>query len=767
MKVLRAVQSWVTALPEKALRLLEDARSALLREWVVLALGTALAAVMAHSVDKAHWVTGSVVITTALFLGWLYGALLAYSRFSGFFALLATGLLSVVITGNLVGKVSPSLFTWLKSPFWPTVETLHLRLVTFWLRVSGWVASLQQGDSIRDTGLFDLIFGILAWWALVWLAWWSLRKHRALVGLLPAAFLMAVNFHLSRQPRFSLAAGLGIALLLVACSAYSKRRADWVRRKVDYPEDIALDWSGWAVLAALLLAVFTLLTPYVGTREGLQVLSEMLEKNRSRMSQRVEQAFGGINPPTALEGEGGGGIPYVQPPDLADLGNRPPTGNTTVFWVGLDDPAPLPEELVQGSASMDAPPRHYWRSQIFTAYNGRGWESAPPGEVLADTPLPEAISVDLTVPGRYRLTQTFEMEARHTGALFSVNQPVSVSPDTLLRSLSGQDSHLVEGYGQSYQVVSLATRVTIAELAAAGTNYPAEIVAAYLQLPAELPARVTRLAQEIAAGAPTPYQAAIRIQDYLRANYDYDLTIPAAPPNRDAVDTFLFDEPRGFCSQYASAMVVLLRSVGVPARVVAGYAMGDYDFNRGMYRVPVSAAHAWVEVYFPGYGWVEFEPTAAFNPIVYPAGQAALPELAEQPAETAAQPGRISSAWLWLLLPLLLIAGAIGILYWNGFLGLRKLDTVHQTAVLYNRVRRRLVQGGLVGPASQTPSEYLEAVTLHLSSYPRLEQLVEETTRLYCQAEYSPRPPAPAEVRSLQKSWRLSFLDWARWILTS
>ncbi|MBN1371208.1 MAG: DUF4129 domain-containing protein [Anaerolineaceae bacterium] len=767
MKYLRSLQSWVTALPEKALRLLEDARSALLREWVVLILGTALAAVMAHSVDKAHWVTGSTIITTALFLGWLFGTLLAYSRFSGLFAILATGLLSVTITGNLVGEVATSLFTWLKSPFWPAVENLHLRLVAFWLRVSGWVASLQQGDSIRDTGLFDLLFGILAWWTLAWLAWWALRKHQALVGLLPAAFLMAVNFHLSRQPRFSLAVGLGIALLLVACSAYSKRRADWVRREVDYPEDVALDWSGWAVLAALLVTSFTLLTPYVGTREGLQVLSEMLEKSRSRMSQRAEQAFGGVNPPTAPEGKGAGGTPYVQPPDLADLGNPPPTGNTTVFWVGLDDPAPLPEELVQGSASLDAAPKHYWRSQIFTAYNGRGWESAPPGEVLVGPPLPEEVPVDLTVPGRYRLTQTFEMEARHTGVLFSVNQPISVSPDTLLRSLSGQDSHLVEGYGQSYQVVSLATHVTIAELTAAGTDYPPEITAAYLQLPAELPGRVTRLAHEIAAGAPTPYQAATRIQDYLRANYDYDLTISAAPPNRDAVDIFLFDEPRGFCSQYASAMVVLLRSVGVPARVVAGYAMGDYDFNRGMYRVPVSAAHAWVEVYFPGYDWVEFEPTAAFNPIVYPAGQTALPELAEQPGETVAQPGRLSSAWLWLLLPLLLIAGAAGILYWNGFLCLRKLDTAHQTAVLYNRVRRRLVQGGLVGPASQTPSEYLEAVTLHLSSYPRLEQLVEETTRLYCQAEYSPRPPAPAEVRNAQRNWRLSFFDWARWILTS
>src|SRR5690606_25400450 len=108
------------------------------------------------------------------------------------------------------------------------------------------------------------------------------------------------------------------------------------------------------------------------------------------------------------------------------------------------------------------------------------------------------------------------------------------------------------------------------------------------------------------------------VQDYLRQNFPYDLSVKPAPANKDVVDYFLFDSQRGFCSHYASAMVVLLRSQGVPARIVTGYAMGEYDFARGAYRVPVSASHAWVEVYFSGYGWVEFEPTAYRSPIVYP-----------------------------------------------------------------------------------------------------------------------------------------------------
>jgi len=764
MKAVRAARSWISSLPDGALRLLEDARSTLFRDWVALVLGTSLTALLAHSVDKAHWVTGSAVITTALFLGWFYGLLLARSRFSGFVSGLMTGFLSILLTSNLVGKISPSSFAWLKEPFWPTVESLHLRLVTFWLRLSGWLAALRQGESIRDTGLFDLIFGVLAWWALSWLAWWLLRRHQALLGLLPAGFLMAVNFHLSRQARFSLAAALGFALLLVACSAYGQRRSDWARRRVDYPEDLPVDWSGWAFVVALLIAAFSLLTPFVGTREGLRSLSEMLEKNRNRMSEQAEQVFGGVNPPSAAEGEGA--IAFVQPPNMGDIGSPPPTGTATIFWVGLDDPAPLPEELVQGMGSADAPPRHYWRSQIFATYTGRGWQSAPPGELLAGQPLPQSVPVDLSAPGRYRLTQNFEIEARHSGSLFSVNQPVSVSQGFDLRSLAGQEGVLVEGRGQTYQVISLATRVTVAELSAASTDYPPEIATTYLQLPAELPVRVARLAQELTANAPSPYHAALRVQDFLRASYEYDLNAPAVPANRDAVDIFLFDQPQGYCSHFASAMTVLLRSVGVPARVVAGYAMGDYDFNRGMYRVPVSAAHAWVEVYFPGYGWVEFEPTAAFNPIIYPPGEGQPAEAAALPTSEPTATRPVSAAWLWLLVPIFL-AAAMGLLYATGMIGSRHLDTIHQTAVLYDQGRRRLARGGLGAPANQTPAEYLEAVALHLSSYPRLEGLVQEVIRLYCQAQYSPRPPAIAEVRNLQRSWRLSFFDWARWILTS
>src|SRR5207237_7528723 len=96
------------------------------------------------------------------------------------------------------------------------------------------------------------------------------------------------------------------------------------------------------------------------------------------------------------------------------------------------------------------------------------------------------------------------------------------------------------------------------------------------------------------------------IETYLRQNYTYSTHIAQPPPGVDRVEWFLFQGKEGYCEYYASAMVVMLRTLGVPARLATGYAPGDYDPNTQTYTVKESAAHAWPEVYFPSYGWIEF-----------------------------------------------------------------------------------------------------------------------------------------------------------------
>jgi len=127
-----------------------------------------------------------------------------------------------------------------------------------------------------------------------------------------------------------------------------------------------------------------------------------------------------------------------------------------------------------------------------------------------------------------------------------------------------------------YQVTSLLPDVGEAQLQAVGSDYPAWVQYRYLALPDEVPARVHALARDLTATAPTPYDRARAIEAYLRT-FPYTLDLPAPPVDRDVVDYFLFDLQQGYCDYYATAMVVLARAAGLPARLAMGYYTGIYD----------------------------------------------------------------------------------------------------------------------------------------------------------------------------------------------
>ena len=133
----------------------------------------------------------------------------------------------------------------------------------------------------------------------------------------------------------------------------------------------------------------------------------------------------------------------------------------------------------------------------------------------------------------------------------------------------------------------------------------------YLQLPDSLPDRVRDLAVEVAGDTDVPYVAAFQIERYLRTNYPFTLRVDDPPPRRDAIDFFLFETRRGYFDHHASAMAVLLRAVGIPARVAVGFSIDDsaFDEESNTYVLTEEDSWAWPEVYFPGLGWVEFNPT--------------------------------------------------------------------------------------------------------------------------------------------------------------
>jgi protein-glutamine gamma-glutamyltransferase len=161
----------------------------------------------------------------------------------------------------------------------------------------------------------------------------------------------------------------------------------------------------------------------------------------------------------------------------------------------------------------------------------------------------------------------------------------------------------------SYDSSSLLVRPKPADLRRASSDYPREVLLEYLQLP-PLDARISRLAQTVTAGANSDYDKAAAIESYLRSNFAYTLQLPRVLP-RDPLANFLFDRKRGHCEYFASSMTVMLRSLRIPSRVVNGFRTGEFNDLTSQYVVRASNAHSWVEVYFPGYGWIEFDPTPA------------------------------------------------------------------------------------------------------------------------------------------------------------
>ena len=170
--------------------------------------------------------------------------------------------------------------------------------------------------------------------------------------------------------------------------------------------------------------------------------------------------------------------------------------------------------------------------------------------------------------------------------------------------------------GETYQVDAILSNPNRQQLQDAGTDYPEWVTKEYLQLPKSFSPQIKDLATEITAQARTPFEKAIFITRYLRENIKYAPTIPEVPRNKDPLEWVLFEYKQAYCVYYASSEVLMLRSVGVPARMAVGFAQGERNGNN--YVVRRLDAHAWPEVYFPRVGWVEFEPTAGQAPLDRP-----------------------------------------------------------------------------------------------------------------------------------------------------
>jgi transglutaminase-like putative cysteine protease len=273
-----------------------------------------------------------------------------------------------------------------------------------------------------------------------------------------------------------------------------------------------------------------------------------------------------------------------------------------------------------------------WRGIALTTFDGRRWtrEQREPYTVY-----PEMGngwfglgSVPLEVHRHSRrLSYVVLLEPLATDSLFLPYYAVQVrgrfSPEFERAGRTSPRNYLLVDFTRSvvnpfhnvtklrYEGVSYVPMIPPQRLRAAPANYPDEIRRIYLQLP-KLDPRIPALAQEITRSATTPYDKAAAIERHLRTRYGYTLDLSGSP-GENPLAHFLFTRRAGHCEYFASAMTIMLRTLGVPARYVNGFLPGEYNDFGEDYIVRGSDAHSWVEVYFPEFGWVTFDPTPPGN----------------------------------------------------------------------------------------------------------------------------------------------------------
>lgn len=499
-----------------------------------------------------------------------------------------------------------------------SLPTWNERLVKVGERLLTVLIQILGNDEVQDYILFVFLMSALFWFFGLH-AGFSLTRYAAPWRIvLPAGIGMLIIQVYDRniQSRtWYVAAYLLFALLLVGRLVYLQNLRTWREEHTYISPEVSFDLTRFTLLLAVLAIAVAWVLPVVAN--PMPSIASAWQDIRDRLDpleERLGRLFASLR-------ETVGFVKEVYGSEMS-LGVGSPLSNRVVLTIEA------PQRVRVGAP-------YYWRARTYDEYSADGWAAnihtkvrfAPEDWTEAETAnvstglitvFPEDPIVTLYAPAS-AIAFNLEVEAE----LFSpVGGVVDVS------------SWRAPGYvwsGKSYQMQTTLEVITIADLRAAGEGYPDWVMARYLQVPDSTSRRTRDLAARLGMGKDSPYEVAAAVTQYLRENIRYADVIAQPPSGQDTVDWFLFDYQQGFCNYYATAEVILLRLNGIPARLAVGYAQGERVVDDiaplaadqpAIYLVRALDAHAWPEVYFPGIGWVEFEPTVSLDPILRPSGEA-------------------------------------------------------------------------------------------------------------------------------------------------
>ncbi len=565
--------------------------------WLSLVLLFVMLLALSWSTQSAKWLPQLEFLTAVAFFGVVLGALLGLSR------------LSVVLTLPIGAVAGTGIVLWTVGGEYFTELGQIGRLLAMRSETVDWFRTVVERGYPPQLVPYALGLGILMWVTAFTAGYAIYRHHRVLDAILLVGGTLIANLSATRDNLIGyLVLFVLAALLLWLRGSLVTREESWVRRRVTENLEVpaAIMRSGILFIAVSITLSWTLTSvAHAAPLEGVW-------NNLDGVWSNVRDELAGYFSPL-----GGGNTRFTGPVfgNSFVISNQWNSADSAVMTVYADHP-------------------QYMRATIYDIYTGHGWDQSPSStrRVAAQDPFfaddvptperPDLANLDAFVPTAVRV----HIDGSLGGNVFTPIGSFGAFPDSarlpaIVRQLdagpflAGIQAAGTLPKGKEYDIGSLVSNATAAQLSAAGTLYPGgNFIATYLQLPSSVTEDTKRRARQVVddAGAKTPYAMAHALADYLRSSsngltYSTKTTLPD-DPKQDVVDYFLFTSQSGFCEYYASAMVVMARSLGIPARLAEGYLPGE-SAGPNTYRVQAKDAHAWAEVYFPGYGWQIFEAT--------------------------------------------------------------------------------------------------------------------------------------------------------------
>lgn len=566
-------------------------------DWRAALLAVAIVEISSTRLVVTEWAPFLYFTQTMGAIGVILGLALGYSKFSRQTVVrLSAGYTLLLIPAQLLSAVEKT--GWLWNDILALLDRLFISLDQF----------------IRNIPVYDPLFFIsivtLVYWIIGLAAGYWLTRHSDFLNVvLPSglAILTVQAFDRAQSKHiWELALFLFAVLLLMGRMYFLQNRSFWKKTNFLLTDDAMNDIERGALIVTAIAVFISWSLP--GWINGIDPAAKAWRNFSQPIFDKFTNAISALDSPYTEETAGGDFYGSA-----LSLGRQAAIGETAVFTVEVKD-------------SRFTPIRSYWKGRSYNLYlNGR-WTTTE----NSSSPFIPAIN-ELTIEypqSRHEMEYTFTSRVKKQKLLYAPAETIWVSKSSTIHSMPiSEEVKDVTSWvaatslsdGNQYRVRALIADPTKVELRSAGTDYPDWVRERYLQVPAEIAPQLRELALEITATQDTVYDKAQAITSYLRKEIEYDTKIEAAlPENRDPVLWVLFEYKKGFCMYYASAETLMLRSIGIPARMAVGFVEGNYDEVEREYVVSYKDSHAWPEVYFPGIGWVEFEPTSNQFPIERP-----------------------------------------------------------------------------------------------------------------------------------------------------